>query len=62
MQGSKLLSDILNDHKASIRAKQEAVVVTDGDNILWFPGYAVAPTAIAERNSSRILKLSLSFS
>jgi tRNA(Ile)-lysidine synthase len=62
MQGSKLLSDILNDHKAGIRAKQTAVVVTDGTSILWFPGYTVAPTAIASANSSRILKLNLSFS
>lgn len=57
MQGSKLLSDILNDHKAGIRAKQQAAVVTDNENILWFPGYAVAPEAIAHASSTRILKL-----
>jgi len=57
MKGSKLLSDILNDNKAGIRAKQQAVVVTDNKNILWFPGYAVAPDAVATATSTHILKV-----
>lgn len=61
LQGSKLLSDILNDNKAGIRDKQKAVVLTDGTTILWFPGYAVAPEALASEKSERILKVSLVF-
>lgn len=57
LQGSKLLSDILNNNKAGIRDKQKAVVVTDGTTILWFPGYAVAPEALASEKSERILKV-----
>lgn len=59
LQGSKLLSDILNDNKAGIRAKQKAVVVTDGTTILWFPGYAVAEDGLASKKSERIVKVSL---
>lgn len=59
MDGSKLISDILNDYKAGIRAKQDAVIVTNGPTILWFPNYAIAPFYLASKSSTRILKITI---
>jgi tRNA(Ile)-lysidine synthase len=57
LNGSKLLSDILNDAKAGINAKSQAYVLVDDSDILWFPGYAIGPKAIANNQSSEILKI-----
>jgi tRNA(Ile)-lysidine synthase len=59
LNGSKLLSDILNDAKAGINSKSQAYVLVDDSDILWFPGYAIGPKAIANDKSSEIWQIKI---
>lgn len=58
-QGSKLLSDIIAGSKLTFVQKEQVVVVCDDQAILWCPGLCVGRTAIADKTSTKIIKIVL---
>lgn len=60
MNGSQLVSDIMNDAKYDQSQKDRTFVITDDKDILWIPGLKVGRKAIANKSTQPpILRLSL---
>lgn len=59
--GSQLISKILHDNKVLPEERNEVLVLTDKNNILWCPGYKIGRTALATVDSSSILKCSITY-
>jgi tRNA(Ile)-lysidine synthase len=54
INGSKLISDILNDAKVPHHQRKKQCVVTDDERILWCVGHAVSREAIANEGQASI--------
>jgi tRNA(Ile)-lysidine synthetase-like protein len=54
INGSKLISDILNDAKVPHHLRKKQCVVTDDERILWCVGHAVSREAIANEGQACI--------
>lgn len=61
MKGSKLISDVISDAKLDSLDKDRVVVLTDEAHILWIYGLTVSRRAIANEESTEILKINLLF-
>ncbi len=61
MKGSKLISDVISDAKFSALEKNRVIVLTDDSNLLWVYGLTASRCAIADENTTEILKVSLLF-
>jgi len=59
LKGSKLISDIIKDAKVPSHQKNEILVLTDDENILWCVNHRVSSTANAKTSSKSILQVSL---
>lgn len=60
INGSQLVSDIMNDAKYDQSQKDRTFVITDDKDILWIPGLKVGRKAIANKSTQPpILRLSL---
>lgn len=57
MKGSKLISDILTEHKVMTSLRATSLVVVDQQTVLWCVGHKVSRKAIADNYSKKILKL-----
>jgi len=62
MQGSKLISDIISDAKVTFLEKKDILVLHDDDVIHWCVGYAVGRCALADKDSTEIIKCSVTYS
>lgn len=59
LKGSKLISDIIKDAKIPSHLKNEILVLTDDENILWCLNLRVSSIANANPSSKSILQVSL---
>lgn len=59
LKGSKLISDIIKDAKVPSHQKNEILVLTDDENILWCVNHKVSSIANANTSSKSILQVSL---
>ncbi|MCR9173706.1 MAG: tRNA lysidine(34) synthetase TilS [bacterium] len=59
MKGSRLVSDVISDHKLTGLEKQALCVLVDDKHVLWLPKLCISRKAIASETSSEILKVSL---
>lgn len=59
MKGSRLVSDVISDAKLTSLEKQQLYILTDDLHILWVPNLVVSRKAVATKQSSEILKISL---
>ena len=62
MKGSKLISDIISDAKVTFLEKKDILVLHDDDVIHWCVGYAVGRCALANKDSGKIIKCSVTYS
>ncbi len=62
MKGTQLISDIIKDAKIDANAKAAQLVVHDDDVILWCVGLKISQKAIADANSTKIIRCSISVS
>lgn len=60
MKGSKLISDVLSDAKLTTTEKESVYIIHDDINIHWCHGLTVGRKAIADVNSTSILKVTIS--
>lgn len=60
MKGSKLISDVFSDAKLTTTEKETAFIIHDDTEIHWCFGLTVGRKAIAENNSTCILKVTIS--
>ena len=60
MKGSKLISDILSDAKASYQQKEDCLVVFSGNEIIWCVGYRISRIANASKGFNQILSIEIS--
>ena len=59
MNGTRLLSDFLTDHKLSLFDKEQQLVVLSGDNIAWVVGLRCAAGYEVDNNTRHILSITL---
>jgi len=59
LRGSKLISDIIKDAKVPSHLKNEIIVLTDDENILWCVNLRVSSIASATTYSKSILQVTL---
>ena len=57
VNGSKLISRIINEAHLSAYEKRRVLVLTDEENIHWIVGFKVGRKAIATKNSKEILRI-----
>lgn len=59
MNGTRLLSDFLTDHKLSLFDKEQQLVVLSGDSIAWVVGLRSAAGYEVDNNTRHILSITL---
>lgn len=57
MNGSKLVSDLLNDQKVSLAERQQVCVLLAGDEIAWVIGYRVGHSFRIQSQTRRVLEV-----